>query len=475
MAALMRSTMGAPCHAWLWAWDPGGGRRRRSAPYGRPAAFFFGGGPHPRAHCSRAVPALRTKCVRAFAVACGFPSVRCGSPLRSPLLPSWSPALPLLCALRVLPPRCACACSARPLRRGAPGAASRARSGVFALGPFRPSPGTPLGPSGRGSAARPLPARCALGGRSLPPGRCPLPSLRCGSPLRSPLLRSGAGLRLPSVAASSRGRPLARLRGRLPPAPGRARRCAPLLWAFRPGALLRACCARLLALCGCCGGLPWGSPLRPPAPPPPLGAPGCAWPCWGACGPPCRFAARLPRGFIRHAVRFPIVAAAGKGQAGLSQPLPLPLRYFWRKALTMANICATMVVRGPLGRFGAPPARVSGSGLRSPVRKNRASFFARSVCHIWQGIRRRSAAVPLPTVGEFPQYTFRKLSTGFFRLQPGSDFFLISKQKRQGHPCRFTANRANPASTSIRTNATKPVLFCCVQLVQKKKANVWPN
>ena len=83
---------------------------------------------------------------------------------------------------------------------------------------------------------------------------------------------------------------------------------------------------------------------------------------WGACGPPCRCAARLPRGWVRQAVRFPIVAAAGKGQAVRDAPLPLPLRFFWRGGLTSSLFCAMLSMRSPFGCFGTPPIWVSMSG-----------------------------------------------------------------------------------------------------------------
>ena len=183
---------------------------------------------------------------------------------------------PAFCALRVLPRRGPCPC-ARPLRRGAPAAASRARSGACALGPFRPSPGPPPGRAPRlprsasCALARSVGARC----RRLPAGP---PSRRCGLPVRSPLLCLGLALvqrvgppgppsARPSGFGGGRLRPrglrgLAAALGRVAP---RGRVCAP--------APARACWCLCPAV-----SVSVGSPLRPPAPPPPLGAPGCARP-----------------------------------------------------------------------------------------------------------------------------------------------------------------------------------------------------
>lgn len=201
-----------------------------------------------------------------------------------------------------------------PLRGSAPGRAARCRfagpvrrsapSGLFGPRRARPSAVPPRLPrSGscaalRASAASRWP-RCASA----------LPSLRCGLPVRSPLLRlvlgSGAS-RVPRRVPPSP--PASRLRGRLAPAPGA---CAALraacLGASGPRGLLG--CARPPAV-ACCAS-PWVLPallglacalarlrsrrcaplLRPgalrgvlpcaPRPPPPLGAPGARSPLGG--------------------------------------------------------------------------------------------------------------------------------------------------------------------------------------------------
>lgn len=189
--------------------------------------------------------------------------MRACSPSRSFLRVGFAVGL-AFCALRVLPRRGPCPC-ARPLRRGAPAAASRARSGVCALASL-------AGPAPRGfppgSPARPCaPLRGSCGARCR---RCPglaLAALR--APVRSPLLRLGRG---PWASRRPAGAPPApsasRLRGRLAPAPGA---CAALraacLGPLAPGALTAR--PRLRGLAGgSVAAFPgWGRPL-PCAPPP---------------------------------------------------------------------------------------------------------------------------------------------------------------------------------------------------------------
>lgn len=175
---------------------------------------------------------------------------------------------------------------------GPPAAASRARSGVFALGPFRPSPGPPPGPSPRlfrsGRVRRgPYPVSvAALSG----PGPVVPPSVRCGLPcVGSPLLPSGVP---PGPAVPRRcppGPSPSGLRGRLAPGAGG-------LDAFAPGPVFFLACGARCASCFCrcaaaCGALlPFGfSPAPLPSPPPPLGAPGKREAREGGCGPhlPC--------------------------------------------------------------------------------------------------------------------------------------------------------------------------------------------
>ena len=207
-------------------------------------------------------------CVRAWARAA--PSLAAASPLPRPF-----------CPLRWLPPRGPCPW-ARPLRGGPPAACLRPcrlrpglpRSALFA---GAPSP-APCGARCRPCAWAPL--RCAAGSQLGRP--CFALARRCASGRPAPSSRrppSGFGACPPRCA-----------RRRRLLAPGRWAACAALWAALRPGALwvlggpARLRCPAVRALC-----LPWGSPLRPPAPPPPLGAPGSTRLAWhGACGPPPR-------------------------------------------------------------------------------------------------------------------------------------------------------------------------------------------
>lgn len=212
-------------------------------------------------------------------------------PCRSLPLPSVAPHKgvracravgPAFCALRVLPRRGPCPC-ARPLRRGAPAAASRGRSAVCGLRRPRAVPcAPPLPRSASCALARSVGARC----RRLPAGP---PSRRCGLPSRSPLLCSCLALvqRVGPWGAAAAPRwasslappaaPLGLRARRLPAgAPGRASGPLPPLRGPRLGcapAPARACWCLCPAV-----SVSVGSPLRPPAPPPPLGAPGCARP-----------------------------------------------------------------------------------------------------------------------------------------------------------------------------------------------------
>ena len=182
--------------------------------------------------------------------------------------PLWGP----FCALRVLPRRGPCPC-ARPLRRGAPAAASRGRSA--ALRPralFAPSPAPPPGASppapplgARRGAPPPLPSPLAAAAARA------LPSLRCGLPVRSPLLRLGRGpwaSRRP--AGSPPPRPLRGFGGGWLPPRGPARPSGPLVSASGPRGFVcargpaRACCCLSGGVLGVGGLSP--APPRPAAP-----------------------------------------------------------------------------------------------------------------------------------------------------------------------------------------------------------------
>ena len=202
------------------------------------------------------------------------------------------------CALRVPPLRrgpCPCA---GPLRRGAPAAASRPRSGAL-----RPpsaalrSPGPPLGPAPRLCRSA-LVRRCAAPRALAGPAALglPLSALRASSAaLRSPLLRAGlaAALRVappgppwparvgfgPPASASVGSLP-ARLGGAPPlpvsggPSRLRGRRLRPRGLCCAP-APARACWVRLGAALRAAAVLIWGfAPASPPPLPPPPGARG---------------------------------------------------------------------------------------------------------------------------------------------------------------------------------------------------------
>ncbi len=182
-----------------------------------------------------------------------------------------------------------------PLRRSAPARRARRRY----AGPvrrFRPRFARRARPSALppGSPARALPAGFALGGLSLAPSAFGPGLAALRAPCSVALAAVGLG---PCAARGPAGPPLGRpLRGfgggwLRPRGPWRP--FGPPFPAFGPGAsaarprLRGLAVASVRALC-----LPWGSPLRPPAPPPRRprwglrGARGSPW--RGACGPPPR-------------------------------------------------------------------------------------------------------------------------------------------------------------------------------------------
>lgn len=186
----------------------------------------------------------------------------------------WYARLPppgAFCALRGPPLRRGPFPCAGPLRRGAPAAASRARSGAL-----RPSPGPPPGraprlprsaPCARCRAPRALAGPVCLASPSAPAAGS-LSGRPCSAPGRLRAARGPAGAPLG---------PPSGLRGRLAPAPGLARPCGPRSGRVAPRGL--AARPRLRGLAGClwrAAAWGWVLPCAPPAPPPPLGAPGSA-------------------------------------------------------------------------------------------------------------------------------------------------------------------------------------------------------
>ena len=235
-----------------------------------------------------------------------------GPPLRSPLAPYAQAVAGRCCALRV--PSCA----------GAP-APARVRSGAArppplrgpgpAFAPSLRSPGPPLGPRPPAPPLGPCAPLSRLRGRSLAPGPLPPHPRRCGLAVRFALalLRVGCGA---SVAPPGPppGRPLRGFGGGWlrpggvgglaaafsapPPGLGSAPAPARAWGVLRPAGRAWPPCRAFVApasaapnpsRCASVGPLcrPWGSPLRPPAPPPPLGAPGGVRPV-GWLRPPLR-------------------------------------------------------------------------------------------------------------------------------------------------------------------------------------------
>lgn len=221
----------------------------------------------------------------------------------------------------------------RTSRPAAPGplplrsAASARRARRRFAGPFRR-----FAPSGLSALPGPAPRGFPPGSPARGPARGPFPASVPARCRRCPGLALAARRAPCSVAlASSRARPLgfasarrvppapsaARLRGRLAPAPGA---CAALraacLGLRPPGLCLRArACAGLLCASPAAFWVSVGSPLRPPAPPPPLGAPGgvrpvrCFAPALGRAsraplaGPPVALAGPRPALSARLTVR----------------------------------------------------------------------------------------------------------------------------------------------------------------------------
>ena len=383
----------------------GGTQRGRTAP--TPA-------PHAPAPYGRSA---KRKCAPAVAV-----RLPVGSPLNAP---AFSP-------LRGLPCRCASLAAlarsgrARPLRTAAwlPPA--------FSLGRWVRASRSPAARCRRGAPASP---RCAAGF------------------LRSPLLPSGAPVLRAAVAGSPRLRPCglraAPLRRR-----GRSRFALPSC--FAPGSL----CPRVLRPLRFppAGVLPCAPPV-PAAPAGGSGEAGCL--AAGGCAPA---ASQLPPG-SRQAVRPLILAAAGKGLAGRFPPLPLPLRYIWRKGLTFPAVCATLVV-GCLSRcFGIHPQGCPWGGERTPAEM--PGFFFCPLCfpvfaHHPAGIKPAAPCV----AGGAPPVHFPENVNWVFLAAAWRRFFLDIQTKTAGSPLLlfcFAANRVPLPASFFRPNATKPVLFCCVR------------
>lgn len=268
---------------------------------------------------------------------------------------------PFLRTPRPLLPRGPCPW-AGPLRRAAPAAASLPRSGAQRP-PFASlrSPGPPPRPC---PPAPPLGRLCAaarLRGRSLAALRLGSPSLRCGLPVRSPLLR----LRFASALRVAPPGPPGPVRfaasGAVGSGPGA---CAALRAACSglsaPGPWLRGrACASLLRFAVGAAVVVGFSPASPPPLPPPLGAPG-GREASGLGGSRPRRCAPPPVVQVLPVVRPPLVHCPPRVKAALRRAPPGldPVRaFFVRRALTFPACCATLFWRGPSCSFGGCPSR----------------------------------------------------------------------------------------------------------------------
>ena len=343
-----------------------------------------------------------------------------GSPLGRRPAVAFSP-------LRVLPPCCAVLARLARCGRRAPAPLSRPASVVFSLALSRSrGPGRSLSPrldrSGRvRRSAAPWPLagpvclrprlRCAAGALLGCPC-CAVPWALCSAwPRRVPPWSPPPGLRARGLLARGRG--------------GFAAVCS----ASPPVSFLLACCAR-------CAYLRRGfSPCAPPPRRPPLGGSGEREASGlGGRGPRC-FAA--PPGWVRQAVRVPIVAAPARLKPGAFAALPSPLRFFWRKALTSVNICATMVVRGPTRALRRSTAvllnctcyAVSVGGIKNSGRNAGVLFLpvlSAAFAHSFGRVRR---PFPLRSKGNFPSKLSGNCQPGFRLNFPQAHFSALDIQK----------------------------------------------
>ena len=248
-------------------------------------------------------------------------------------------------------------------------AALRLRGRSLSRPAFRPCPSFAAGfrrlRFGRPCSGRAWP--CAAGGSLGPPSGCPLRGFGPGW-----LHARGQGRRCRPLLGFAPERFLFRRRW-FPAAgvpslsvcvlsfasverqPWRSRRSSPRRFAAWAPLALRH--RRLPAALRCVVLFAAFSPAPLPSPPPPLGAPGSAGLILRGCGPH-RLTAAAPPGFGAYrppAMRSTIVPGS-KGQAlraavAASAPMPplaltRPVRYFWRKALTMSNVCAILTWLG---------------------------------------------------------------------------------------------------------------------------------
>ena len=149
----------------------------------------------------------------------------------------------------------------------------------------------------------------------------------------------------------------------------------------------------------------WGSPLLPPALPPPLGAPGSARPpALGAAAPvlrqPCR------------ALVLPVPALCAPG-ARLDRGAEIRNPRFLDLFLTAAGICDTLSMRGPFRSFGGCPSRGIHGRQKTARPKGRAVFLCPGVSccpgFFAAQISERSTAKPGPRSAFFPRVNNPKI------------------------------------------------------------------
>lgn len=296
--------------SWAGGWGPAGAADGGPLPAVAKPPSFGGGGPHTLPPCSRRCAPTQS----GMWLAASLARLPVGSPGCGRFFATSRAAVPLRLRLRPSP---ASGGSPRPRYRC---------SGVAVAGPLGCPPAPSLGPC--------APLCGSVGSRCRPCALLPLAALRAPCAVALAALVVAVALRV-----GSPGPPVLAPFGASGPGPPRPGRGGPLgrLSPLRPGLFF------VLGCCAPCAFPPAGGVLPLSPRPFPRWGKGSARPCWGACGPPPGFAGRLPRGCpSSRALSHCSGCGQGPGLAA-APPLPLPLRFFWRKALTKANICAMLI------------------------------------------------------------------------------------------------------------------------------------
>ena len=267
-----------------------------------PSRLFLRRRPHTRPARSRSLRSLRKN-------VCGSLLPLPGSPLGRRAAVAFSP-------LRVLPCRCACACVPRPLRAARPGPAIAA--------PALPSPGRSAAPRlPRSARVRRCAAPWAL---AAAPALCS-PSLRCGLPVRSPLLCSWSPLRFGSARRGPPSSPPSGLRARGLLARGLGGEAAVLV-ALPPGSFL------------CSGAAPPALFLRrvgfspaPPRPAAPAGGSGVRVALLGGLRAPVPLCGPAPPGFYPSCRALSHCSGCGQGSSRAVPALALAAALFLAQGL----------------------------------------------------------------------------------------------------------------------------------------------